>query len=99
MSPHEVRLLADLVRLCERFASPSGHLRSADPYSALGICVSRRHWVGGRKVKDGSGFRIVDQVLDGTCAPACVLYQATLTEARAVLAAHEPAQLTLEEAV
>lgn len=95
----EARLIARLLALVERFESSAGHLDNREQLHHLGVCAQRRHWTGGYRVKDGSGWRIEGQTLDGTCAPSCLEWQAARAEARAYLDAAETRQLTLLEAV
>lgn len=95
-------LISSLLALCERFGTnqrefEKSHLAMAEPNEHLGVCNTRRAYDpnGGRTVKDGTGFRVVDQPLSGTCADACVLWRQTVTAARQWLAEREPRQLEL----
>ena len=96
----ERRIIAALLAQCKRFETKSGHLAMTEPNEHLGVCNTQRAYDpnGGRKVKDGSGFRIVDQPLTGACSPLCVAFTAVVGEAQAYLEATAPEQLTMLEA-
>jgi hypothetical protein len=91
-------IIARLLAICERFGTPErpdqpGHLDNREGLNHLGVCCLRRHWVGGERVPDGTGFRIENQTLDGVCAPSCVEWREATAEARACLAESEPVHL------
>lgn len=94
------RLVARLLEICERFATSPDHqgayhLDNRENMNHTGVCCQRRKWQGGERVKDGSGYRMANQTLSGECAPSCVEFRATLTAARAHVAATAPRQLSL----
>lgn len=90
-------IIRNLLAICERFKTPSGHLDHREAIDFRGVCVGHLGYVGtGETVKDGSGFREV-QRLAGTCAPSCQHYQTWTTAAREHVAANEPRQLGLIE--
>ena len=95
MSADQTALIRELLRFCERFLTPSGHLDNREQLNSLGVCCQRRKWQGGTRVRDGSGYRMADQTLTGTCAPSCVEFTAVLTAAREHVAANETRQLDL----
>lgn len=91
-------IIRNLLAICERFKTPSGHLDHREGIDFRGVCVGHLGYVGtGEIVKDGSGFR-ERQVLAGSCAPSCQAYTAAVTAAREHVAANEVRQLSMEGA-
>lgn len=88
-------IIHNLLAICERFQTTSGHLDHRQNIDFRGVCVGHLGYVGtGEIVKDGSGFR-ERQVLAGVCAPSCQHYQTWTTAAREHVAVNEPRQLEM----
>jgi hypothetical protein len=96
-SEQPASLNARALALLQRFASSGGHLAPKDEYDHRGVCCHRRHWTGGERVQDGSGFRMAGQTLDGTCADSCVEWQAVVAELTAAVDAEPRLQPQLLE--
>lgn len=96
----ERRIIAALLAQCKRFETKAGHLAMTDPNEHLGVCNTQRAYDpnGGRRVPDGTGFRIVDQPLTGACSPLCAAFTSAVAEAQAYLDETASTQLTMLEA-
>jgi hypothetical protein len=94
-------LIRDLLAIAERFATTPDHqgayhLDNRENLNQTGVCCQRRKWKPSAEVvKSGTGFRPAHQTLTGECAPSCVAFRATLTAARAHVAATQQHQLDL----
>jgi hypothetical protein len=97
VSVQPTSLLARALTLLERFGTSAGHLDNREQLHHLGVCCQRRQWVGGETMPDGSGFRVVNQTLDGTCASSCLEWQTVTRELSAAVAAEAPLQPRLLE--
>lgn len=96
-SEQPASLEARALALLQRFASSGGHLAPRDDYDHRGLCCHRRHWVGGERVKDGAGYRMAGQTLDGECADSCVEWQAVVAELTVLVDAEPQLQPALLE--
>lgn len=95
-------LLARALALLERFGTnqkdPSKrHLAMTEPNEHLGVCNTHLTYdpAGGRRVRTGQSYQIVDQPLTGVCAPSCQEWQSVVAALRAEVEAREPRQLEL----
>jgi len=94
----QTALIRRMLVFMERTATKAGHLAMIEPNEHLGVCNTKRRYVGGTRVRDGSGFRMDGQTLNGECTPSCQEFRAVLTAAREHVAATAPRQLSLEGA-
>lgn len=95
MNQLEQRLLAAALRWMDRQVTKGAHLAMVESNEHLGVCNTRRRYVGGTRVKDGAGYRMADQTLDGECSPLCVEFTADREAIRAYVDEHETRQMTL----
>jgi hypothetical protein len=86
------QLVIDLLAAARAAGTGAGHLAIKSTSEHLGVCTQSRHYAGGRTEPAGAGYRVVGQVLTGTCTPAYQRWAAAIRRAEAWLAApdHHP---------